>query len=281
MAFSSSQTTRRNRFYDIVPFEYNRVVLKYGHGTDYINASYISDLEGKTTYISAQGPIGENECVGGRRDATISDFWRMILQENVDCIVMLTQLVESMKTKCSAYWPENVGDTMVLNYGMSVNFYCIVEDENSFQREFLVFDESESSPKKVLQWHFKGWKDGAAPENKSSLLHFIRQIRVSPHSFPILVHCSAGVGRTGVYMALDQLLNKLENDEEIDVFEMVKHIRGQRPSMVQNIEQYATIYDIISLAVRQKLGQEKEKDDLTSLDRNKWLSDDNSLSSVF
>ncbi|KAE9553035.1 hypothetical protein FO519_003754 [Halicephalobus sp. NKZ332] len=276
-AFSTAQSSRRNRFYDIVPFEYNRVILKYGEGSDYINASFINNTEGERSYIAAQGPMGENECVGGRRDSTISDFWRLVWQEDIDCIVMLTQLVEGLRSKCSPYWPENAGDTMQLDNGLSIMFYCIVEDENSFQREFLLYDSYSDTPKKVLQWHFKKWRDGTAPENKTALLHFIKQVRASPHSSPILVHCSAGVGRTGVFIAIDQLLDNLENREDLDIFGVVNSLREQRQNMVQNIDQYATIYDVIALAVRQKLGQEKDRDELTSLDRNKWLSDDSSI----
>lgn len=98
---SSAANIRRNRFYDILPFEFNRIILlsRGGRKPDYINASYIEDYTGKNAYIAAQGPIGEDECHGGRRDATVADFWRMVWQENIDCIVMLTQCVEGMKVR--------------------------------------------------------------------------------------------------------------------------------------------------------------------------------------
>jgi protein tyrosine phosphatase len=272
---SSAANIRRNRFYDILPFEYNRIILlsRGGRKPDYINASYIEDYTGKHAYIAAQGPIGEDECHGGRRDSTVSDFWRMIWQENIDCIIMLTQCVEGMKPKCSRYWPETPGESMQVDDDLNVNFYCIVEDEHSFQREFVIRNTTftQDRPRKVLQWHFKQWNDSSSPENAGHLLHFIRQVRTSTHSAPILVHCSAGVGRTGVFIALDQLLDKLESDESMDIFGIVNHLRHQRMNMVQNAEQYCTIYDVIALAVKQKLGQE-DKDDLTSLDRNRWLS---------
>lgn len=203
----------------------------------------------------------------------MSDFWRLIYQEDIDCIVMLTQLSEGLRTKCSRYWPENPDETMHLDNGLSVKFYCLIEDENSFQREFLLYDDSSEPPKKVLQWQFKKWNDDYSPDDSLSLLHFIRQVRISPHIRPICVHCSAGVGRSGIFIAIDQLLDNLEQGYNVDVYNVVQHLRQQRPSMIQNIEQYRTIYDVISIAIKQKLGQE-DKDELTSLDRNKWLSDD-------
>lgn len=103
---SSAANIRRNRFYDILPFEFNRIILlsRGGRKPDYINASYIEDYTGKNAYIATQGPIGEDEYVGGQRDATVSDFWRMIWQENIDCIVMLTQCVEGMKVGAWGGW---------------------------------------------------------------------------------------------------------------------------------------------------------------------------------
>uniref|UniRef100_A0A7E4UR20 protein-tyrosine-phosphatase n=1 Tax=Panagrellus redivivus TaxID=6233 RepID=A0A7E4UR20_PANRE len=269
--------TRRNRFYDIVPYDFNRVVLHPRGGwetrSDYINASFIETLDGERGYIAAQGPLDGTECAKGKRDSTVDDFWRMVWDEQVDCIVMLTQCVEEIKTKCAPYWPHTAGESILVDDEIDVNLYCLVEDENSFQREFLLTNVAfpRVPPRKVLQWHFKGWHDSTSPTSPTALLHFVRQIRTSTHHAPVLVHCSAGVGRTGVFLAVDQLLDRLEAEQPLDVFGVVQHLRRQRMNMVQTAEQYIAIYDVMALAVRQRLGQEIS-DDLTSLDRNRWLS---------
>lgn len=162
---------------------------------------------------------------------------------------------------------------MQVDDDLNLNYYCIVEDEHSFQREFVLYNTTftQDRPRKVLQWQFKQWNDSEVPQDAGHLLHFLRQVRTSTHAAPIAVHCSAGVGRSGVFIALMELLDKLESEEPIDIFGVVNRLRHQRMNMVQNAEQYCTIYDVLALAVKQKIGQE-DKDDLTSLDRNRWLS---------
>ncbi|KAI3414124.1 hypothetical protein GPALN_011586 [Globodera pallida] len=253
------ENIRKNRFYDILPFEFNRVKLRwtsaYG-GTDgkgdYINASHIRSKEhGPIQYIATQGPIGESESADGRRIATVRDFWEMIWQEGVDCIVMLTRCNEGGKQKCADYWPEAPGESETISSDLSVHLYCVTDDEICVQRE-LWMERKGHSRRKVHQWHFSEWPDATRPARIEALLDFVQSIRASIKRAPMLVHCSAGVGRTGVFIALDMLLDKLQKEQILDVKETVAWLRTQRIAMVQSAEQYVTIYEAIAMAIRRK-----------------------------
>lgn len=258
------ENIRKNRFYDILPFEFNRVKLKWANNayggtngcSDYINASFIKTEESKINlsipkYIAAQGPIGQSEAVDGRRVETVKDFWEMIWQENINCIVMLTQLSEGVKQKCAQYWPECPGESEQFGNDFTVQFYCVTEDDICIKRELWLHRKGEKD-RKLFQWHFKEWRDASSPTDVENLLTFIEAIRESERKKPILVHCSAGVGRTGVYIALDILLDKLEKEQLIDVKETVSRLRSQRISMVNNAEQYVALYEAIAFAIRKK-----------------------------
>ncbi|KAH7727652.1 Protein-tyrosine phosphatase [Aphelenchoides avenae] len=247
----SHENIRKNRFYDILPFDENRVILQAGRG-NYINASYVKDEKtGAIRYIAAQGPIGDSETVGGRRDATVVDFWRMMWDENVNCIVMLTQCVEGHRQKCAVYWPENAGETVHIDAELTMNLYCITEDDICFQREIWL-EKQGHAKRKVVQWHYKEWRDAAGPQDAENLLTFMELVRASDKKYPLLVHCSAGVGRTGVFIALDILLDKLASESIIDVYETVSRLRQTRVNMVQSGEQYITLYEVIALAIRKR-----------------------------
>uniref|UniRef100_A0A1I7RY09 Protein-tyrosine phosphatase n=1 Tax=Bursaphelenchus xylophilus TaxID=6326 RepID=A0A1I7RY09_BURXY len=240
---------RKNRFYDVLPYDYNRVILKGPE--DYINASYIKDNKGRLRFIACQGPIGENETIGGRRDATIYDFWKLIWEQKVDCIVCLTQCVENLRPKCGMYWPEYAGEDIQIDDQMSMNLYCYTEDEISFQREIWLEKKGQGT-RKVIQWQFKEWRDATVPAEAENLLAFLEAVRASNRKFPVLVHCSAGVGRTGVYIGLEFLLDCLAEETVIDVAKTVVELRNQRGNMVQNGEQYIAMYEVIALAIRKK-----------------------------
>lgn len=126
--------------------DYNRVVIK-NRPNDYINASYIKDDYGRIKYIAAQGPIGELETSGGRRDSTVEDFWHMIWQEKVDCVVCLTQCTENLRQKCAMYWPEYADESVKIDEDLSMNLYCYTEDENCFQREIWLEKKGEGTRK--------------------------------------------------------------------------------------------------------------------------------------
>jgi len=132
---------------------------------------------------------------------------------------------------------------------MQMMMYCVTEDEICFQREIWL-ERFGYGKRKITQWQYKDWSDFAVPDDANALLSFMETVRSSPKRGLTLVHCSAGVGRTGVYIALDILLDKLAKSKMIDVMGTVRSLRESRTTMVQNVEQYMTVYEVIALAIR-------------------------------
>ncbi|XP_034310566.2 receptor-type tyrosine-protein phosphatase epsilon isoform X1 [Magallana gigas] len=223
----------RNRFKTTFPYDHSRVILKEGWtdaDNDYINANFIRDFNGKTVYIAAQGP----------RTNTLADFWRMIWQENVRCIVMLTNLIENGKNKCTQYWPENdspfeVGPCkMQLLEETTYAFYTL--------RKFTVLNTKTSGKRTITQFHYTAWPDHGTPE-EIGLVQFHRAVtRKYQQGKLMLVHCSAGVGRTGTFIGLDSLLKQGRETRRINVFEFVKQMREDRMTMVQTPDQYIFLH---------------------------------------
>lgn len=173
-------------------------------------------------------------------ESTIEEFWRMIWEQHLEIIIMLTNLEEYNKTKCAKYWAEKITDSK--NYGeITVTFVS----ENRYS-EFLVrnidvrrstLNDVDDDRRKIAQYHYLVWKDFMAPENPYGIIKFIRQINsdYSVQRGPILVHCSAGVGRTGTLVALDSLIQQLEEEDQVSVFNTVCDLRRQRNYLVQSL----------------------------------------------
>jgi len=206
---------RKNRYEDVFPYdnEEKRVVLSSTDGaSDYINASWVSDYpikQNKKKYICSQGPMVASQ----DKDDTRGDFWRMIIEKNVTCIVMLTQLVEEEIDKCSQYWPDNGS----VNYnGIQVELVNSVVQEDIFQiRNFKVTKGNDSDTRNVIQCHFLKWKDRGVPEEDDfyKLVDKVDQLNKEQkeQEAPILVHCSAGVGRSGVFCVVRSYINYIKN----------------------------------------------------------------------
>lgn len=232
----------------IFPVDNNRVLLsiKDTNDSDYINASFIDGYKRKKEYIATQGPKPE----------TCADFWHMILQCKCDKIIMLTQLTEGDKLKCHKYYPD-YNDELIFDNITIKN----LKDTNTDiyqRRELLITRENLAAKRKykktVLQYHFKKWPDHDCPQNTMDLIKFLTIIKTEKRSSaPIVIHCSAGVGRTGTLIALDVLIQKIKDEKKVNVFEVVKKLRQQRVKMVQTLEQYKFIYKCIDqmLAIRQ------------------------------
>lgn len=231
----------KNRYGNIVPYDNNRVVLKKlcnEPGSDYINASYVHSYDQPNGYIACQGPV----------DETISDFWRMVWQENVRTIVMVTNVKEKGKVKCSQYWPElnkkYLSDSIVVKFHEQISLpQCTV-------RTFKLMNSEDENTKHriVQQFHFTGWPDHGVPKYATPLLKLIKRVRahqsLQPTS-PIAIHCSAGVGRTGAFIVIDYTLQKLEKEKTIDIFNLIRELRRQRPHMVQTNDQYKFCHDTV------------------------------------
>ncbi|GMT29275.1 hypothetical protein PFISCL1PPCAC_20572, partial [Pristionchus fissidentatus] len=266
----SESNMRRNRFFDVLTFDHNRVLLRDRSTSDnYINASYIKSYDdSRNEFVAAQGPIGPPELIPHGRENTVAHFWEMIWQERIECLVMLTRCIEHLKLKCAQYWPNELGTAA--DYGpITVELVAVTEYASAIQRTFDVTlgDETRS----VTQFHFEDWLDAKGPENTQNLLDLVLKIRQFQRGRdgPALVHCSAGIGRTGVFIALWQLISAIDANplEPIDVMGRVKRLREQRIKMVQSCEQYASLYDAVVLYLKSKgLSRNRDMQSISSMD---------------
>uniref|UniRef100_A0A8C1JLG9 protein-tyrosine-phosphatase n=1 Tax=Cyprinus carpio TaxID=7962 RepID=A0A8C1JLG9_CYPCA len=208
--------------------DHTRVRLQLLEGdphSDYINANYID--------VSMTRPMQE----------TVRDFWRMIWQENSASIVMVTNLVEVGRVKCVRYWPDETevyGDIKV----------TLIETEPLAEyviRTFTVQKKGHHEIREIRQFHFTSWPDHGVPCYATGLLGFIRQVKFlnPPDAGPIVVHCSAGAGRTGCFIAVDIMLDMAESEGVVDIFNCIRELRSQRVNMVQTEEQYVFVHDAI------------------------------------
>ncbi|XP_053910515.1 receptor-type tyrosine-protein phosphatase kappa isoform X2 [Cuculus canorus] len=225
----------KNRYKSIIPYDHCRVVLQHSDtGNGYINASYVDSYRSPRFFIAAQGPL----------PGTVVDFWQMVWQEKTSIIVMLTGLVEQNKTKCERYWPEQeqvYGDfTVTLNNTRTTT--------GLVTRNFCLQKAGCALPRVVEQFHFLLWPDHGVPRNSAQLLCLVEVVnkrKMEASAGPVLVHCSAGIGRTGTFIALDFLLKMGNAEGKVDVFHCVQRLREQRVSMVQTKEQYTFLYEAL------------------------------------
>ncbi|XP_052762195.1 receptor-type tyrosine-protein phosphatase kappa-like [Mya arenaria] len=228
----------KNRYKGIYPYDDTRVVVR-GGDTDYINASYIDGFRKRNAYIAALGPMA-------KQLGDFGQFWRMIWQQKVEKIVMITNLVEGEKTNCEQYWPDS-GEKKVYD---DIKVVCRVEKvyADFIWRQFTFSqDEQNSEERNLHHFQFTAWSNKDTPDDVTSIIEFRQKVNALSTTIdgPVIVHCSAGVGRTGTYIALDILTNEGDAEGAIDIPGCVLNMRQNRPSMIQTLSQYKYLHQAL------------------------------------
>ncbi|XP_037067260.1 receptor-type tyrosine-protein phosphatase C isoform X2 [Peromyscus leucopus] len=230
----------KNRYVDILPYDYNRVELSEINGdagSTYINASYIDGFKEPRKYIAAQGP----------RDETVDDFWRMIWEQKATVIVMVTRCEEGNRNKCAEYWPcMEEGTRAYRDVIVKITEHKRCPDY-IIQKLNITHKKEKATGRDVTHIQFTSWPDHGVPEDPHLLLKLRRRVNAFSNFFsgPIVVHCSAGVGRTGTYIGIDAMLEGLEAEGKVDVYGYVVKLRRQRCLMVQVEAQYILIHQAL------------------------------------
>uniref|UniRef100_A0AAX7UKV9 Receptor-type tyrosine-protein phosphatase F n=1 Tax=Astatotilapia calliptera TaxID=8154 RepID=A0AAX7UKV9_ASTCA len=226
----------KNRYANVIAYDHSRVVLTSvdGKRSDYINANYIDGYRKQNAYIATQGPLPE----------TLSDFWRMVWEQRSSTIVMMTRLEEKSRVKCDQYWPSRGTET----YGMiQVTMLDTVELATYSVRTFALYKNGSSEKREVRQFQFMAWPDHGVPEYPTPILAFLRRVKACnpPDAGPMVVHCSAGVGRTGCFIVIDAMLERMKHEKSVDIYGHVTCMRAQRNYMVQTEDQYIFIHEAL------------------------------------
>jgi len=225
---------QKNRYKNILPFDHTRVILRDidpdTPGADYINANYIN-YESEECPGIASKPFKQYIATQGCVQNTREDFWKMVWQENSRLIVNTTKEVERGKTKCARYWPEL---EKTEEFGKFVVTNTREETSKDYTlRQFLVSNkqESDTEERKILHFHFLGWPDHGTPEDPGSVLNFLHDVNSKQESFdtagPIIVHCSAGIGRTGTFIVIDMIIDQIRSlglDCDIDIMRTIQMV---------------------------------------------------------
>ncbi|XP_077962452.1 receptor-type tyrosine-protein phosphatase delta isoform X22 [Gasterosteus aculeatus] len=231
----------KNRYANVIAYDHSRVLLSAIDGvpgSDYINANYIDGYRKQNAYIATQGSLPE----------TFGEFWRMIWEQRSAIVVMMTKLEERSRVKCDQYWPTRATET----YGLiQVTLLDTVELATYCVRTFALFKNGSSEKREVRQFQFTAWPDHGVPEHPTPFLAFLRRVKACnpPDAGPMAVHCSAGVGRTGCFIVIDAMMERIKHEKTVDIYGHVTLMRAQRNYMVQTEDQYVFIHDALQEAV--------------------------------
>ncbi|XP_077381820.1 receptor-type tyrosine-protein phosphatase delta-like isoform X18 [Festucalex cinctus] len=231
----------KNRYANVIAYDHSRVILSGIEGvpgSDYINANYIDGYRRQNAYIATQGSLPE----------TFGDFWRMVWEQHTANIIMMTKLEEKSRVKCDQYWPTRGTET----YGLiQVTLLDTVELATYSVRTFALYKSGSNEKREVRHFQFTAWPDHGVPEHPTPFLAFLRRVKACnpADAGPMIVHCSAGVGRTGCFIVIDAMAERIKHEKTVDIYGHVTLMRSQRNYMVQTEDQYIFIYDALLEAV--------------------------------
>ncbi|KAM8927741.1 LOW QUALITY PROTEIN: receptor-type tyrosine-protein phosphatase H [Pelodytes ibericus] len=241
----------KNRFTNVLPYDHSRVKLDCIDGnmtTDYINANYMPGYNSAKEFIASQGPLPN----------TTADFWRMVWGHHINTIVMLTNCLENGRVKCEHYWPLDYTPCTYGDITVTVTSETILPEWTI--RDFSLKHAHQPGVKCVRHYHFTSWPDHGVPENTSSIVEFRNLVRENmdqrKSNGPSVVHCSAGVGRTGTLIALDYLIQQMEKEHRVGIYGFVEKMRLNRPLMVQTESQYVFLNKCLLSLIQQPSDEE-------------------------
>lgn len=233
----AEQHPQRNRFPHLLPFDHSRVELQPDPSSrcPYVNASWLSGYKRVRRYVAAQSPYNTQTAV---------DFWRLIHQHRIKTVVLIANVVEDNIVKCTEFWPREGKVTMG-------HFFLELREEQVYA-DFVVRDvqlrESQEQYARIVRlYEFTSWPDHGVPDDPIPFLDMRYKVRQyhGDDPGPILVHCGTGVARTGVFIAVDSLIDQYSIEGRISVYAFVRKMRMQRPRMVRTCKQYVFVYEAI------------------------------------
>ncbi|XP_068632756.1 tyrosine-protein phosphatase non-receptor type 61F-like isoform X2 [Battus philenor] len=243
MEAKKPQNKRLNRYRDVNPYDHSRVILKRFE-KDYINANFVKMDRANRKYILTQGPLG----------STVGHFWLMVWEQNSRAILMLNKIIEKNEIKCHWYWPHGVGDQhkMVLS-DVKLIVEQISEEDCSYYstRVFRIFDMESSEDREVIQFHYTTWPDFGVPSSPIAFLNFLQKVRLSgaleSNVGPAVVHCSAGIGRSGTFCLVDSCLVIIEKEglDSVNIQQILLEMRKDRMGLIQTPDQLRFSYQAI------------------------------------
>ncbi|XP_017844190.1 tyrosine-protein phosphatase non-receptor type 61F isoform X3 [Drosophila busckii] len=230
-----------NRYRDVNPYDHSRIVLRRGN-VNYVNANLVELERAERQYILTQGPLEE----------TVGHFWLMVWEQDSRAILMLNKLVEKKQIKCHLYWPDKLGAEHALKLNtvkLCVELIKCETYQNYVRRWFKLTDLETQTSREVMQFHYTTWPDFGIPSSPDAFLKFLQQVRdsgaLSVDVGPAIVHCSAGIGRSGTFCLVDCCLVLVDKFGECNVSQVLCELRSYRLGLIQTADQLDFSYQAI------------------------------------
>ncbi|XP_075676561.1 protein tyrosine phosphatase 61F [Dermatophagoides pteronyssinus] len=230
---------RLNRYTDVVPYDKTRVKLER-YNLNYINASHVSVPLANRNYILTQGPLPN----------TSGHFWLMIWEQKSRAILMLNNLIECGKIKCHKYWPDgqnqdDIDELFFDDVSLKVQLKSMEKFNFYILRTFVLYDLLTETSREILHFHYTSWPDFDLPRSCDSFLEFLSAVRQSgclniEQYGPPVIHCSAGIGRSGTFVLVDSCLVMIEKNkcrDSINIIDVLLELRTYRMGLIQTHDQ--------------------------------------------